>query len=234
MKIGLLKCDTIRPILSSIMGDYDRMVPEAFKVVDKDITWKIYDVVQLKYPKLWDECDAYLITGSKSSAFDDDPWIRLLKEKVREMNQQKIKLFAICFGHQVVADALGGKITRSDKGWGIGCQTWQVVKQRPWMQPALSEFSLLASHQDQVTSLPENATLLASSDFCPYAMYQVNNHILCLQGHPEFPKEYANALYLSHKGRYEPEALEQALHSLEKHPQDMACLTWALKFLKTE
>ena len=124
---------------------------------------------------------------------------------------------AFCFGHQLIAQALGGAVGRAAAGWGVGVHTWKVVRDESWMRPAKREFRLLASHQDQVKTLPSGARLLASSKFCPHAAFAVGEHMLAVQGHPEFTKAYAE--FLMHKRRpLLGAAFEPGLRSLINPP----------------
>ena len=97
----------------------------------------------------------------------------------------------------------------------------------------MEQFSLLASHKDQVTKLPENAELIAESDFCPYAAYRIDNHILTFQGHPEFQKAYSKALILYREQILGPEVFEAGIKSLDQSIQTQEITHWMLNFLRS-
>jgi GMP synthase-like glutamine amidotransferase len=134
------------------------------------------------------------VTGSKADSFGTDPWIQTLKAYLLKLYERGEKLLGVCFGHQLLALTLGGKAERADKGWGVGIHRYSLAAHAPWMDPEVSELTLLISHQDQVTQLPEGATVIASSDFCPNAAYHIRDQVLCFQGHPEFVHDYSRAL----------------------------------------
>ena len=140
-----------------------------------------------QYPASFDHYDAVLLTGSKADSFSDEPWVRTLRERTTELLRQRKKLLGICFGHQLIACCLGAPVGRADKGWGMGRMRYDWVGPTP-LKPTLN---LLASHQDQVKALPVGATLRASSEFCPIAAYSVDDHVFCIQPHPEFVEDYS-------------------------------------------
>jgi len=185
------------------------------------------------YPDSDDECDAYLITGSRASVYEARAWIRDLQAYALILHRAKKKLVGICFGHQLIAAALGGKTEDSHKGWGVGVHTSKVVRAQPFMTPALVQFSLLVSHKDQVTLLPEGAELLATSDFCPNAMFSVDKHILAMQGHPEFCKAYASDLMES-RSELLGEALQPAIASLAVETDEKQVAEWIMKFILSD
>ena len=112
---------------------------------------------------------------------------------------QRERVLGICFGRQIIAHALGGDVVKSKKGWGIGVHTFDIVKYNKWMLPPLktNKCSLLFSHQDQITKLPPGGVQIGTNSFCKYQIYSIDEHIFCVQGHPEFTIEYAQDRYLS-------------------------------------
>jgi GMP synthase-like glutamine amidotransferase len=153
-----------------------------------------YDVQKGEYPATLDECDAYLITGSRESVYDDQPWIHRLAEFVRELDAARRKLVGICFGHQLIAHVLGGETRPAERGWAVGLHETRVLEPQEWMLPYRERFGLLSSHKDQVVRLPERARRFASTPFCPNSGFTIGDHILTFQGHPEFSKGYSRAL----------------------------------------
>jgi len=199
--------------------------------IDPHLAFRVYDVQHNIYPADIHECDAYITTGSKASVYDTDPWISVLQKFIITLDQQQKKLVAVCFGHQLVAQAFGGKTEKSGKGWGVGVHTCQVHKHQHWMKPPLSHYKLIVSHQDQVTQLPDNAELLAGSAFCPIAMFQRGDNILAIQGHPEFSKDYSEA-FIRHRRQWLGEAVfAQGLRSLQFPTDETGIARWILTFM---
>ncbi|MDW9406497.1 amidotransferase [Pseudomonas soli] len=176
--------------------------------------------------------DAYLVTGSKADSFGDDPWIQTLKAYLLKLYERGEKLLGVCFGHQLLALTLGGKAERADKGWGVGIHRYSLAAHAPWMDPQVSELTLLISHQDQVTKLPEGATVIASSDFCPNAAYHIRDQVLCLQGHPEFVHDYSRALLDARQASLGDEVYAKAVASLATEHQGDLVGEWMLRFVQ--
>jgi len=196
MRIGILKTDSVREEFQSEFGDYPAMFRAMLLASADDVVIEFhdYDVQQGEYPASLDECDGYLITGSRESVYDDQPWIHRLAEFVRQLDAERHKLVGICFGHQLIAHVLGGETRAADVGWAVGVQETQVVSPTQWMLPYRERFGLLSSHKDQVVRLPERAEVFASTALCPYSGFTIGDHILTFQGHPEFSKGYSRAL----------------------------------------
>jgi GMP synthase-like glutamine amidotransferase len=227
MRLGLLQCDHVPPDLLHIAGDYDHMFATWLPA-----DWRIYDVVNGHAPRHLDECDAYLSTGSKSSVYDDEPWIHQFADLVRQIHAENIPFAGVCFGHQMLGHALGGEARKSPRGWGVGVHAFRTVASQPWMKPSASTVHVLMSCQDQVEKLPPNAELLLASEFCPHAAFRIGN-CLGIQGHPEFPVEYSEAVLERRAVRIGVETVEQARHSYRTPPDSPLLAAWIRNFLQT-
>jgi len=232
MRLGILLCDHVQPALQAEFGDYPGMFENwlSDSPVSLDITF--FSAIDGELPENIDVCDAYMTSGSKFGVNDELPWIGELEEFVRRLYRQEKAFVGICFGHQLIAKALGGKVERSEKGWGIGVSSCQLLKHRNWMQPRKNQVNLIVSHQDQITHLPPNTQVLLGNDFCPYSMIQLGTHFLGLQGHPEFSHKYCHALMKSRKEAISPPSLRQGIVSLRLQTDDSLILVWLLNFLQ--
>ncbi len=231
MKLGILKTDTVRPEWVPEFGEYPDMFVGLLGKVDPDLEFRVYDVEQGQYPADIDEVDAYLITGSKSSVYDDKPWIATLMDFVRELDRRRKKLVGICFGHQLVAQALGGKTEKSAKGWGVGLHTHRFSEVPAWHDRQDMDFGILVSHQDQVVRNATGAKVLASSEFCENAVCQIGNHILTFQGHPEFVPEYSREIMEFRREMIGDQVYVSGVESLAVAPQRERVARWILNFL---
>lgn len=231
MHIGILQADQVDPEHRARFGDYPAMFADTLRGgLEREATFEFFDVRRERYPRRIEDCDGYLITGSRASVYDDDPWIARFIGFARDLHHAGTRTVGICFGHQLIAQALGGAVGRASGGWGVGVHNWAVVRHESWMRPAKREFRLLASHQDQVETLPPGARLLASSKFCPHAAFAVGNEMLALQGHPEFTKAYAE--FLMHKRRpLLGAAFEPGLRSLDQPTDAGVVAGWIARFL---
>src|SRR5262249_38080781 len=190
-----------------------------------------FDVCNGEFPPALDAFDAYLATGSRFSAYDDVDWIHVLKNFVRQIQEAKKPFIGVCFGHQILAEALGGKVARAESGWGVGVQAVEIVKPELWMRPEQSSCGLQYMHQDQVVRLPESGVVIGQSDHCPVAMFRVGDSMLGIQAHPEFPKAYSEALLADRVERIGQERVKSALASLDRPTDESIVTKWIVEFL---
>ena len=155
MKIGLLETGEPPEGLQPEFGRYGGMFQD---LLGPDHDYVVYDVQAGVLPVDPSECDAYVVTGSAAGVYDDLPWIAPLKAFLVQAREQP--LVGVCFGHQVMAEAFGGKVVKSDKGWGVGLHAYDIAELQPWMDGA-AKVAVPASHQDQVVTLPPGARVAA-------------------------------------------------------------------------
>ena len=191
MKICILDNDVIDPEVAPTYTSYGAMFERLLGDAGAGWTFDRFDTMQGQYPTSFDAYDAVLLTGSRADSFSQAPWVLALRAQVEQLLQARKKLVGVCFGHQLIALCLGAKVGRAPQGWGTGRMTYQWHAHPLSLPLDRSEISLLASHQDQVFELPEGATLLASNAFCPVAAFVVDQHVLCVQPHPEFVEDYS-------------------------------------------
>lgn len=232
MKIGILQADDVNPVLQPEHGNYPQMFEKALRAVLPDCELPVYRVLDGELPATTTECDAWLITGSKFGVNDGLHWIEALSDFVRTLWAEQRPLVGICFGHQLMARALGGTVVKSDKGWGVGLSFNQVIERKPWMQPWQDGLDLLVSHQDQVVVLPEEAQVLASSDFCPYYLIQYGECFLSVQGHPEFCVDYCRALMEMRRDTLPAPRLRAGRASLNAEADSQLMMQWIASFLQ--
>jgi len=232
VRIGIFEADTLEPDIKEKYGSYAEMFQRLLLSVDDQLEIKVYPVIECKYPENMDECDGYLITGSKSSAYDNEPWIKQLRDYILALHKHRSKLVGICFGHQIIALSLGGLTKKSEKGWGVGISISKIIKEKPWMGTTEQQFALLVSHQDQVTSLPAQSELIATNTFCANASFQIANHILCFQGHPEFSADYLSYLMNKRRDSIGEEKYKKAMDSLEIDQDALLVAAWIVNFIR--
>jgi GMP synthase-like glutamine amidotransferase len=239
MKIGVLQADTVSEEFQADHGNYPTMFENMLKSAGKQVLGSAievahYNIMQSQFPKKLNECDAYIITGSKKSVYDDEPWIHKFRGFLVELNDAKKIVIGICFGHQLIADALGGKTELAKGGWGVGVHQSTITNKKKFMNPPLDYFSVIVSHQDQVAELPSDAERLAASEFCPNAMFQIGKHILTFQGHPEFTKGYSRALLESRKDIIGDLIYELGCASLKIELHSEILAQWIIRFINNE
>ena len=192
-----------------------------------------FDVASGALPAAVQDYDAYLVTGSSAGVYEPLPWIDPLKAFLVSA-KGRAALFGVCFGHQIMAEAFGGKVIKSPKGWGVGLHTYEVRQSEAWMD-AGPTITVPASHQDQVIVPPTGATVLASSDFTPFGMLAYGDQAASIQLHPEFEPAYAKALIETRRGsRYTEEQADAAIASLEIADDRLRVGAWINRFLHTQ
>ncbi|MCI4662553.1 MAG: gamma-glutamyl-gamma-aminobutyrate hydrolase family protein [Neomegalonema sp.] len=224
MRIGILETGKVPAELAEKHGTYIPMFQRLIHSADPDIALQTYSVVDFDFPASHDACDGWIITGSRHGVYDDLPWMSGLKHLIRAAYANRVPLVGVCFGHQIIADALGGRVERFSGGWNCGVHSYQIEIETPWMQgeskPAVD---LLAMHQDQVIDLPEEAQVWAHSPSCAHAFLIYGDPqapgAISMQPHPEFDAQFEHDLIKSRADRIPAEISEPAIASLQK-PQD--------------
>ncbi|MCU1353533.1 MAG: synthase [Acidimicrobiales bacterium] len=231
VRIGLLMCGHVRPDALDVGGDYPELFADLFAPSPVELVRFDADLGQL--PDSLDECHGWITTPARASVNDDAPWIRALEDLVRDLVAHERPFAGMCFGHQLLARACGGRVERSPAGWGVGAQRYEVVERAAWMAPPADGFTLVASHEDQVTDLPPGARLLARAAYCPNAMFALGERAIGLQPHPEFPAELSRRLTTLRRDLIGPDRADVALASLDT-PLDRALVAgWIAAFLRT-
>jgi GMP synthase-like glutamine amidotransferase len=195
MKITIIQTGDVPAPLRPQFGDYSRMFERMFDRISDSFE---YDLVAVNANSLLPdptEMTAIVITGSPAGVYDDLPWIEPLRQFIRKAYDAGIPMLGICFGHQIMADALGGDVRKSEKGWGVGRHCYTVAARPDFMADAPETLSIACSHQDQVITPPKMAEVILSTPFTPNAgLYYANGKALSFQPHPEFEDDYALAL----------------------------------------
>jgi GMP synthase-like glutamine amidotransferase len=230
VRIGVLECDHVVDRYQGIAGDYGDMFEAMVGAQDPDAEVVRYDARSGVLPSRPGECEAWLCTGSSASVYDDGAWIGTLAAFVREVHAARVPFVGICFGHQLVAHALGGRTERAATGWGVGALPMQIVADEGWMIPPLAAATLLYSHQDQVIELPPGGRVLGSAAHCPVAMLAVDD-VIGIQAHPEFSATYLRALLADRVDRIGEAATTAALASLDRPTDEAAVAGWILGFV---
>jgi GMP synthase-like glutamine amidotransferase len=232
LKIGILAAGRPPRALIGEHGDYVTMF-EAL-LADRGYDWVSHDVPAGDYPDRPEACDGYIVTGAAAGVYDSDPWIGQLLAFLRAA-KGRAKLLGVCFGHQAMAQAFGGQVIKSPKGWGVGLHTYGVAAHRPWMD-AKPAFALSASHQDQVVDLPPDATVIAGSDFCPNGALAYDDGLaISCQLHPEFTPEFSIALIEGRRGvRLPGDQAAQAIESLRAPDDHARFAEWMARFLEAK
>jgi len=225
MKIAILETGRPPGELAEQFGDYPAMFAQ---LLGPEFEIETFDVAAGELPDSANGHAAYLITGSPAGVYEPLPWIEPLQQFIR--NAAQAKMVGVCFGHQVMAEALGGHVEKSEKGWGAGLHRYDIVHGEPWTDGART-VAAPASHQDQVAVQPPNTQVVAESAFTPFAaLAWTDRPAISFQFHPEFSPDFAKALI---QKRYDivpdPDA---AIASLDAPNDNARVGGWIRRFLK--
>lgn len=226
MKAGLLICDHVIEKYQERFGDYPTMFARLFP----DFEWVLYDACRGEFPTDLEECDLYLATGSRHSVYEDLDWIVQLKQVIRDIYAAKKCFIGFCFGHQLIGEALGGRVGKPSNGWCVGVHDFEIKERKKWMLPVKQSFGILMMCQDQILELPPDAQILGGNEMCPVGVIQVGKNMLGIQGHPEFSKEYDRFLMEMRVTRMGKDVVEKGVESLEKKVDVELMRGWFLRF----
>ncbi len=216
MRIGLLQAGHLPDEIQAELGDYDRLYA---RLLDPNgIDWSVFPVVDGVFPDDVRACEGWLVSGSRHGAYEDLPWIARLEEFLREAYAARVPIVGICFGHQILARALGGTVEKFAGGWGVGRQDYD------WDGRSVT---LNAWHQDQVTVPPSGATRIATSPFCENAGFVYRDaagpRAYSVQAHPEFDGRATEMLLdIRAPGVVAPDRIAAARASLDQPTDDRA------------
>ena len=221
MKIGILQTGHVPDELIAQNGDYSDIFPRF--LAGRGLTFRTFSVVDNDFPEGPEDAEGWLITGSRYGAYEDHDWIPPLERLIREIHASGKPLIGVCFGHQIIAQALGGKVEKFAGGWSVGRTRYEINGE---------PLNLNAWHQDQVTALPEGAQTLSSTDFCRHAAVLYGDRAFTLQPHPEIDRTYLRGLLERRAPGVVPEDLRQRAmaHLDEETDSDRLAEMFALFF----
>lgn len=224
MKIGILRTGRALPYIKAKHGEFDDLFT---KLLDgNDMTFQAYAVLDGELPKSVTECDGWLITGSASSSYEELPWIADLETFLRGAFAEDVPIVGICFGHQILAQALGGKVEKYTGGWAIGPHEYQF-------DGIETPVSINAWHQDQVTKLPIGAKTVGHSAFCEHAAIVYGKTAYTVQAHPEFTNAFIGDLIDIRRASVPTDLVDNAMTALETTTPSAAVIEQMVSFFRT-
>lgn len=233
MKLTILETGRPPEALRGAHADYPAMFEALFAGVDPNLSFEtvaVLDGAALPDPA---RLQGVIITGSSAGAYENHAWIPPLEAFIRAAAAARTPQVGICFGHQIMAQALGGRVQKSDKGWGVGRHEYHLVANTPWGAAPPLSFAIAASHQDQVIEPPASARVIARSDHTEFAGLHYEAHrALSFQGHPEMSADFTTALVSSRRGRIGEALADQAVESLQASLDSALVAEWIVRFLR--
>ena len=210
MKIGILITGHPPEPLSG-NGRYDAYFRRLLG--EETFTYASWAVVDGEMPDSVIDADGWLITGSRHGAYEDHDWIPPLEDFIRACHAARRPMIGICFGHQIIAQAMGGRVEKFDGGWSVGRVEYDLEGQKT---------AINAWHQDQVVEKPASATVIGATDFCANAALLYDDIFWTLQPHPEYPADFIEGLMNTRGKGLVPDALMDAARKDLNAPLDTA------------
>lgn len=225
MKLGILQCGHTPDPVAEKHGDFDKMFMRL--LAPHGFTFETWNIVDGQFPNGPSDADAWLLTGSKHGAYEEHAFIPPLETLIRDIHASGKRMLGICFGHQIIAQALGGRVEKFEGGWAIGRSAYTITP--------LGDIHLNAWHQDQVTVRPECAEVIGQNAFCANAALVYGDTILTVQPHPELSPAIISDYILArgNDAAYAPSLMDRARAENSKPTDDAAVAALMAAFLKT-
>jgi GMP synthase-like glutamine amidotransferase len=231
MHLGLLKVDWVNDEFLPRHGDLPDIFSKFFKA-QAHVVVDTFDVLQGALPPVGYSCDAFVITGSRFCAYEDNPVFAPLARFMGQTLEREEKVVGFCFGHQFLAHILGGRVERSPRGWNVGLRPLEFREYLPWMSPSHESLTLLFNHHDHVVDPPVGARVLAGAAECPVQMFCLGSSCLGLQPHPEYTIEYQEALMKAASGMPADVFTEAVERNRSLQNDSARMLRWILQFIR--
>ena len=239
MRIGILVCSTDSSGFSEQYPNDGEKFVALLQPLRPDWSFHAVAVNENVLPGLVSDHDAYIVTGSPKSNQADDDWVERLHGFIRKLDAARVPTVGICFGHQAIALALGGRVQENPgenetERFHAGIATVQVNEREPWMEPWRERLRLFCAHGEQVTNLPSQARLLGWNHRCPVAMLGVGDHMMAVEFHPESYRDFMRAMVVSRSGELDEGFVEEKLAEIEGETDGPLFAQWMVRFLEME
>jgi len=233
IKLGILQVNHDKSVeVGDAFPDDAHRFRDLFDAQEERFQYRVYMTIGGELPESLDEQDAFLITGSPLSVLDKHIFTNDLIEFIKRCDAAKKPLLGACFGHQVIALALGGKVERSNTGYNVGIEDTRFHNHRSWMQPTVDSLPMYVFHEDQVTELPAGCELLGSTDGCKNASFAKGSHIFTTQAHPEFSNDFMSCVLKFTQNKMDSEDVKNAWDSMQSEQHGAVFAQWSTNFFK--
>lgn len=231
LRLSILNANTDRSAFSRRWPDDAQKVIDALRPHRPAWEFRGWQASEGELPPPGED-DAWVITGSVASVNDDEPWMQALAQRVHMRHAQRQATVGLCFGHQLIAKALGGQVGPSPGGWRIGTAPTRYAAPQPWMQPPQAQIQLFAAHAEQVLQPPPQATVIGGDAFAPAGALQVGQHIMSTQYHPELTRDFMRGLLDAFGDTWTAEQVAQARQQVEQPVDAALFMGWLACFVE--
>lgn len=218
MHIATLVTNTDESPFAQVRDKDDVKFIKLIKLVRPDWTIESFWVKDDEFPQDLSQFDGVMISGSPASVHDDAPWVARLEGLIRQIVDQGLPVFGACFGHQVIAKALGGTVGYNPGGWVMGRVETKVTDPAPWMADTPKVLNLYGAHKEQVTQMPKDARILTQTDGCEVGGFAIGNQVYTTQYHPEISPEFMADLLVEFGPDLPDDVVARGKESLAKLP----------------
>ena len=233
MKITIIEVGKVPDALEERFAPYSAMFRDMFASTGRTFDYEAVSVLEGEALPDPSGLEGIAITGSSAGVYEDHAWLDPLRDFIRQAYAARTPMLGICFGHQVMADALGGDVRKSEKGWGLGRHHYRVTSRPDFMGSAPDTLSVVCSHQDQVIMPPAEAQVILASDFTPNAgLFYRSGQALSFQPHPEFDDSYGTALTELRRGKATDGVIEEALGSFSSASDSARLRDYIAQFMQ--
>lgn len=223
MKIGILQTGHAHDALRPTHGDYGDMFERLFR--GHGLSFRIYDVEGMEFPATVHDAEGWLISGSRHGAYEDHAFIPPLEAFIRDALAADVPMVGICFGHQIMAQALGGTVEKFEGGWSVGATAYEIEGET---------ITLNAWHRDQVVRPPEGAETVGHSPFCAHAALRYGRQAYSVQPHPEFDRAFLDDMLTIRGPGLVPDTVLAASRIRQGTPLDSASIAARIARFLTE
>ena len=233
LKLGILQTNHDKTVeVGDAFPDDAHRFRDLFDQQEERFEYHVYMTIGGVVPQDVDEQDAYMITGSPLSVLDDHAFMPDLMDFIRLCDEAKKPLLGVCFGHQAIAMALGGKVAKSHIGWNVGIENTVFSENRPWMTPHRDTLPMYVFHEDQVTELPDGCDLLGSTNKCRNSSFSKGSHIFTTQSHPEITDPFMRCVLDYCRDILPADEIDDIYASIDQQQDGAIFANWATEFFK--
>lgn len=233
IRLGILQVNHDKSVeVGDAFPDDAHRFRDLFDAQEDRFKYRVYMTIGGEIPIDLDEQDAFLITGSPLSVLDEHIFSDALTDFINRCDTAKKPLIGACFGHQAIAQALGGKVEKFNSGYNVGVEDTFFRSHRPWMQPASEALPMYVFHEDQVTELPAGCELLGSTKGCKIASFCKDSHIFTTQAHPEFCSRFMSCVLEFTQDKMSAQDAMHARESIKRDQQGAVFAQWCTNFIK--